>query len=173
MKLDAPLTATVEQFKRISGLGKTSIYELIKAGDLRSVRICGRRLIVVDSYREWRSANKEPEVIAPPPKPPAPRQPKKPPPFVGDVIYFVEAPSTSLIKIGTTRYIGSRIRALQSASPVKLRFLGCMAGTVNAERELHERFARHRKHGEWFSASAELRRFINAALASRGLPVNG
>jgi len=59
MKLDAPLTATVEQFKRISGLGKTSIYELIKAGDLRSVRICGRRLIVLSSYNDLLDRSRE------------------------------------------------------------------------------------------------------------------
>ncbi len=49
---DAPLTATVEQFKRLSGLGRMSIYKLIKTGDLRSVLICGRRLIVMESYRD-------------------------------------------------------------------------------------------------------------------------
>jgi hypothetical protein len=59
MKPDAPLTATVAQFKRISGLGKTSIYELIKAGDLRSVRICGRRLIVISSYNDLLDRSQE------------------------------------------------------------------------------------------------------------------
>ena len=47
-----PITATVEQFAALSGLGRTSIYELINSGALRSVRIMGRRLIVVESYRE-------------------------------------------------------------------------------------------------------------------------
>lgn len=53
MKTDGdPITATVEQFSALSGLGRTSIYELINSGALRSVRIMGRRLIVVESYRE-------------------------------------------------------------------------------------------------------------------------
>ena len=53
MKTDAdPITATVNQFSVLSGLGRTSIYELINSGALRSVRIMGRRLIVVESYRE-------------------------------------------------------------------------------------------------------------------------
>lgn len=47
-----PITATVEQFRALSGLGKTSIYELIKSGSIRSVRILGRRMIILDSYRE-------------------------------------------------------------------------------------------------------------------------
>jgi len=53
MKTDSdPITATMSQFAALSGLGRTSIYELIKSGALRSVRIMGRRLIVVESYRE-------------------------------------------------------------------------------------------------------------------------
>jgi hypothetical protein len=52
MSAPSPITATVEQFKAISGLGKTTIFELIKAGSIRSVRLMGRRLIIVDSYRE-------------------------------------------------------------------------------------------------------------------------
>lgn len=47
------ITATVEQFRSISGLGRSTIYELIKSGDIRSVRVLGRRLIIVDSYREF------------------------------------------------------------------------------------------------------------------------
>ena len=48
-----PITATVAQFKTISGLGKTTIFELIKAGSIRSVLVHNRRLIIVASYREF------------------------------------------------------------------------------------------------------------------------
>jgi excisionase family DNA binding protein len=52
MKTDGdPITATVNQFATLSGLGRTSIYELIKSGDIQSVTIGRRRLIVLDSYR--------------------------------------------------------------------------------------------------------------------------
>lgn len=47
-----PITATVERFCELSGLGKTSAKELIRAGALRSVKIMGRRLIIMESYRE-------------------------------------------------------------------------------------------------------------------------
>lgn len=47
-----PITATVEQFRVLSGLSKDSIYKLIRAGDIRSVVICGRRLIDLDSFRQ-------------------------------------------------------------------------------------------------------------------------
>jgi excisionase family DNA binding protein len=46
-----PITATVNQFAALSGLGRTSIYELIKSGDIQSVTIGRRRLIVLESYR--------------------------------------------------------------------------------------------------------------------------
>ena len=46
-----PITVTVKQFGEISNLSKDSIYKLIKSGEIRSVVICGRRLIDVASYR--------------------------------------------------------------------------------------------------------------------------
>lgn len=47
---------TISSFCRLSGLGRTKVYELIKAGDLHS-RKCGRRtLITVDEARRWRDA---------------------------------------------------------------------------------------------------------------------
>jgi hypothetical protein len=46
-----PITVTVKQFGDISNLSKDSIYKLIRAGDIRSVVICGRRLIDLASYR--------------------------------------------------------------------------------------------------------------------------
>lgn len=46
-----PITVTVKQFGEISNLSKDSIYKLINSGEIRSVVICGRRLIDVASYR--------------------------------------------------------------------------------------------------------------------------
>lgn len=40
---------SVDEAKRALGLGKTSIYNLIRAGELSSVRIGRRRLVRVDS----------------------------------------------------------------------------------------------------------------------------
>lgn len=47
-----PITATVEQFCKLSGLGKTSVFALVKSGQLRSVLVLNRRLIILESYRE-------------------------------------------------------------------------------------------------------------------------
>jgi hypothetical protein len=46
------ITANVARFQAISGLSKDSIYKLINSGEIRSVVICGRRLIDLDSFRQ-------------------------------------------------------------------------------------------------------------------------
>jgi hypothetical protein len=45
------ITATIPRFREISGIGRSKIYELLGAGELESVHLGTRRLIVVDSYR--------------------------------------------------------------------------------------------------------------------------
>ena len=51
--LDPPdrITATSPEFRRLSGIGRSRIYELLKAGELESIHIGSRRLILIDSYR--------------------------------------------------------------------------------------------------------------------------
>jgi excisionase family DNA binding protein len=44
------ITAPVGEFCRLSGLGRTKVYELINAGELESITIGKRRLIVMASY---------------------------------------------------------------------------------------------------------------------------
>ena len=52
MPLDLePITATIPEFRRLSGIGRSRIYELLDAGQLESIHLGARRLIVVDSYR--------------------------------------------------------------------------------------------------------------------------
>lgn len=70
-------------------------------------------------------------------------------------VYVVEA-ENGLVKIGFASSPKERLRALQTGSPLKLRlrrFLKIPDAPV-AERGLHERFRKHRVHGEWFSISA-------------------
>jgi len=45
------ITATIPEFCRISGIGRSKTYELIADGILDSVLVAGRRLIVIDSWR--------------------------------------------------------------------------------------------------------------------------
>jgi hypothetical protein len=46
-----PITATIPEFVRLSGIGRTRVYELLNAGELEYVEFGRRRLIVIGSYR--------------------------------------------------------------------------------------------------------------------------
>ncbi len=45
------ITAPIGEFCRISGIGRSRVYELIGDGSLESFTLGKRRLIVIDSYR--------------------------------------------------------------------------------------------------------------------------
>ena len=47
-----PVSATINDTCHITGLGRTKIYELIAAGDLKTVRVGGRRLVLCASIEE-------------------------------------------------------------------------------------------------------------------------
>jgi excisionase family DNA binding protein len=47
-----PISVTVKTAREITGLGNTMIYELIKRGELKTVSIGRRRLILFDSLEE-------------------------------------------------------------------------------------------------------------------------
>ena len=49
---DAAITATINGACELSGLGRSTIYELVKSGRLKSSTIGKRRLILLDSLRE-------------------------------------------------------------------------------------------------------------------------
>jgi len=49
---DAAIAATINRACELSGLGRSTIYELVKSGRLKSSTIGKRRLILVDSLRE-------------------------------------------------------------------------------------------------------------------------
>ena len=48
---DRIITAPVSKFSILSGLGRSRIYELISAGEIDSILVGKRRLVVVDSWR--------------------------------------------------------------------------------------------------------------------------
>jgi hypothetical protein len=56
-----PLTVTVAMARKISGLGNTTIWALIKTGELQSVLVRRRRLVVYGSLERLLSPAKEPE----------------------------------------------------------------------------------------------------------------
>jgi hypothetical protein len=48
---DRYITMTPRQFRAASGIGNTLLYDLIRRGEIDSITIGRRRLIVVESYR--------------------------------------------------------------------------------------------------------------------------
>jgi hypothetical protein len=48
---DRIITTPIGEFCRISGIGRSRVYELIGDGSLESFTLGKRRLIVIDSYR--------------------------------------------------------------------------------------------------------------------------
>ncbi len=46
-----PITVTVKEALRISGLGLTKIYELINDGRLETVKVDNRRLVIYESLK--------------------------------------------------------------------------------------------------------------------------
>jgi hypothetical protein len=52
-----PLTVTVAMTKKLSGLGNTTIWALIKTRKLKSISVGRRRLIVFDSLQKLLSAD--------------------------------------------------------------------------------------------------------------------
>jgi len=68
---DQIITAPVNEFCILTGLGRTKIYEMLNSGELESVTIGRRRLIIVDSYRRLLNAYR-----GTPAEQPAPNAPK-------------------------------------------------------------------------------------------------
>jgi hypothetical protein len=76
-------------------------------------------------------------------------------------VYFIEAVGVDLVKIGHARSVAVRLRVLRPASPVALRLMRETDGGPQEARGLHERFAEHRVHDEWFHLPP-LREFIES-----------
>lgn len=74
------------------------------------------------------------------------------------VVYFVG--TTCTVKIGYATDLCNRFSKLQTTSPIPLRLLGAMPGTMEDERALHERFVEQRTRGEWFWRNAAIDSYI-------------
>lgn len=67
------------------------------------------------------------------------------------MIYFIQAGKHGQIKIGyTDSNPVDRLRSLQVGNPLKLRLVGVVDGTKQAEKDLHHRLREYRVNGEWF-----------------------
>lgn len=77
-------------------------------------------------------------------------------------VYFAEALGVAdRVKIGWTAQPSKlRLRELQTGCPVKLAVCCHFPGQQDLERLMHEHFAQHRLHGEWFLVEGDLRELI-------------
>ena len=75
------------------------------------------------------------------------------------MIYFIEAVGTDRVKIGSARNVVDEFDKLRRDAPVELKILKVIDGGRHEEKTLHERFAEHRVHFEWFELEP-LRSFI-------------
>lgn len=65
-------------------------------------------------------------------------------------VYCIVNADRSAVKIGTTKNVRKRLQQLQTASPDRLYLHEHIRGDKIKERELHERYAKFRRVGEWF-----------------------
>jgi excisionase family DNA binding protein len=56
METSGPLSVPIETAAMMTGVSRTEIYKAIKNLDLKSLKVCKRRLVRVDALREWLTA---------------------------------------------------------------------------------------------------------------------
>jgi len=87
--------------------------------------------------------------------------------------YFLQAGTDGPIKIGATKNLLVRLRAIYTMSPVPLRLLGVIKGNA-AEERCHIRLGAFRLHGEWFAPSTVVLDFIRKnALMPKSFSLDG
>ena len=77
------------------------------------------------------------------------------------VVYFIQSvKGKGYIKIGFSNNPKRRLREIQRYSPIELRIIAMIKGGREKEAELHRRFSKYRRYGEWFEPSQEILQFI-------------
>lgn len=80
--------------------------------------------------------------------------PRKKGPRVGWV-YLLECPVSKSIKVGFSSCVESRVSALQTGAPARLRLLAKFSGVRSDETEMRRLLRVFRVHGEWFDERAK------------------
>lgn len=72
-------------------------------------------------------------------------------PAAGDgIVYVVGPPKSSVVKIGTTTNLETRVSGIQTGNPLLVLARWTCPGNVELEMHLHRRFDQIRMQGEWF-----------------------
>ncbi len=82
-------------------------------------------------------------------------------------VYFLLTEDEQRLKIGKSKTPRKRIHALRMTSPVWLEIAAIVPGYSNVEWWLHQRFSKHRLHGEWFKYEGDLRETVEALGSGR------
>lgn len=80
--------------------------------------------------------------------------------FGGSQIYVIKRKGARLVKIGVTRQLDRRMRALATGAGAELQLLVAFPGERGDEQMLHDRFAAYRKRGEWFEYTGPIERWV-------------
>lgn len=83
----------------------------------------------------------------------------KTPLHVDRVVYFAKV--GGFVKIGTTRNIKRRLGEIAINCPESPELLWVEPGSFGRESELHARFSKSRKAGEWFHFSSDIEAYID------------
>lgn len=87
-------------------------------------------------------------------------------------VYLIRC-QKNLYKIGVAKNVRKRLAAIQTSNPFKLELVTCYefdskATAHNIEYQLHARFSRNRKNGEWFSLTPEKIDYLHAHCINHG-----
>lgn len=86
------------------------------------------------------------------------------------MIYFIYDRKNDAVKIGCSMNPKKRFSQIQTGNAGCLTLVAEMEGDQEQERELHTKFRKYNKRGEWFVNSRELREYIykNTRTINRG-----
>jgi hypothetical protein len=76
-------------------------------------------------------------------------------------VYFVQC--GVMVKIGFTTHLERRLTQIRIHCPAPIVLLGILPGTQQNEQALHQRFALHRSHGEWFQLCEDITTYLSEA----------
>lgn len=98
--------------------------------------------------------------------------PEFPPPRFGNsLVYVIGQRNSSIAKIGVTGgSLRSRLKGIQTGSPVKLEVLWWFYASTADEQYLHAVFDEYRLEGEWFDFRGEEPDIVVKAAATRLWP---
>lgn len=87
------------------------------------------------------------------------------------MIYFLQAPSIPVIKVGHSADPNKRLSNMRTFSPVPLEIMAVdKKGDALTEVEFMYRFRAYRSHGEWFFAIPEIQKIVAATAQTGSLP---